>query len=66
LKISRQKIEIILAEKNLKVVEVAKIMGMTRQNFSAIKNRGTCTPTTAGRIAKGLGVTVEEIIESEV
>ena len=38
---------------------------MTRQNFSTIKNRGTCTPATASRIAKGLGVEVEELIESE-
>jgi len=65
MKISKEKIELILAKKNLKVVEAAKIMGMTRQNFSTIKNRGTCTPATASRIAKGLGVEVEELIESE-
>lgn len=65
MKISKEKIELILAKKNLKVVEAAKIMGMTRQNFSTIKNRGNCTPATASRIAKGLGVEVEELIESE-
>lgn len=66
MKISKEKIELILAKKNLKVVEAAKIMGMTRQNFSTIKNRGTCTPATAAKIANGLGVEVEELIESEV
>lgn len=65
MKISKEKIELILAKKNLKVVEAAKIMGMTRQNFSTIKNRGTCWPSTAAKIAKGLGVEVEEILESE-
>ena len=65
MKISKSKIELILAKKNLKVVEAAKIMGMTRQNFSTIKNRGTCTPATASKIAEGLGVNVEELIESE-
>lgn len=65
MKISKEKIELILAKKNLKVVEAAKIMGMTRQNFSTIKNRGTCTPATAAKIANGLGVEVEELIESE-
>ena len=33
--------------------------------FSTIKNRGTCWPSTAAKIAKGLGVEVEEILESE-
>lgn len=66
MKISKEKIELILAKKNLKIVDAAKIMGMTRQNFSTIKNRGTCTPATAAKIANGLGVEVEEFIESEV
>lgn len=65
MKISKQKIELILAKKNLKVIEAAQIMGMTRQNFSTIKNRGTCTPATAAKIAKGLGVDVEDFAESE-
>lgn len=65
MKISKQKIELILAKKNLKVVEAAEAMGMTRQNFSTVKNRGTCTPATAARIANGLGVQVEDITESE-
>ena len=38
MKISKEKIELILAKKNLKVVEAAKIMGMTRQNFWTIVN----------------------------
>lgn len=66
MKISKEKIELILAKKNLKIVDAAKIMGMTRQNFSTIKNRGTCTPATAAKIANGLGVEVVELIESEV
>lgn len=65
MKISKEKIEIILAKKNLKIVEAAKIMGMTRQTFSTIKNRGTCTPATAAKIANGLGVEIEDFIESE-
>lgn len=65
MKISKDKIEIILAKKNLKIVEAAKIMGMTRQTFSTIKNRGTCTPATAAKIANGLGVEIEDFIESE-
>ena len=65
MEICKEKIELILAKKNLKVAEAAKIMGMTRQNFSTIKNRGTCTPATAARIANGLGVEIEEIVGGE-
>lgn len=65
MKISKQKIELILAEKNMRIAEAAKNMGMSRQNFSTIKNRGTCTPATAARIANGLGVSVKEFVESE-
>lgn len=64
MKISKTKIELILAKKNLKIVEAAKIMGMTRQTFSTIKNRGTCTPATAAKIANGLGVKVEDLIDN--
>lgn len=66
MRISREKIEIILAKKNLKVADAAERMGVSRQNFSTIKNRGTCTPATAAKIATGLGVEVEELLESEV
>ena len=65
MKINKHKIELILAEKNMRIAEAAKIMGMSRQNFSTIKNRGTCTPATAARIANGLGVSVKDFAESE-
>jgi plasmid maintenance system antidote protein VapI len=63
MKINKDKIELIIAKKGLSYADVAKKIGMTRQNFSHIKCRGTCTPKTAVRIAKGLGVELEEFIE---
>ncbi len=54
-----------MAEKGLTTVEVSKRTGISRQNFSTMKLRGTCTPVSAGKIAKGLEVDLSEIIEKE-
>ena len=61
--ISREKIELIMAKKGLTASELATLSGISRQNFSTIKLRGTCTPETAGKIAKGLRVDPADIIE---
>lgn len=63
MKISKQKIERVMAEKGLTAVEVAEKSGVSRQSFSTIKLRGTCEPATAGKIARGLGVNVADITE---
>ena len=63
--ISKSKIEIFMAAKGINSTELAKVSGISRQNLSTIKNRGTCIPETAGKIARGLGVDVREIIEEE-
>ena len=65
MKISKEKIEYIMATNGLTAADTAEKSGISRQNFSTIKLRGTCTPTTAGKIARGLGVDVAEIIEKE-
>ena len=65
MRISRDKIECFMAIKGLTAAETADKAGISRQNFSTIKLRGTCTPATAGKIASGLGVSVADIIEKE-
>lgn len=65
MKISKEKIELIMAMKELTVSAVAEACGISRQNLSTIRQRGTCTPATAGKIARGLGVNPAEIIEKE-
>ncbi|MGN1134193.1 MAG: helix-turn-helix domain-containing protein [Oscillospiraceae bacterium] len=65
MKISKQKIEILMAKQNLKVIDIAKRSGISRQSFSTIKNRGTCTSTTAAKICKGLGCEIDEITPTE-
>ena len=63
MRISKEKIECIMAAKGLTAAEVAKRSGVSRQNFSTIKLRGTCEPATAGKIARGLGVNVSDVLE---
>lgn len=60
------KIETFLAERGITKAELAKRCGISRQNISTIVRRGTCEPKTAGKLAKGLGVDVLDIIAKEV
>lgn len=66
MKISRQKIELLQAEKGLTATTLAERSGVSRQNISTLKGRGTCQPWTAQKIALALGVDVVDLIESEV
>lgn len=65
MKISKSKIELLLAENGITITRLAELAGISRQNISTIKQRGTCAPCTAAKLAKGLGVPVAEIIETE-
>jgi len=65
MKISRSKIEILLAEKSLTKTALSEICGISRQNLSTIILRGTCAPKTAVKLANGLEVSVTEIIKEE-
>ena len=43
--------------------QLANKAGLSRQNLSTIKNRGTCSALTAVKIATALGVDVTEIVD---
>lgn len=60
MKISKQQIELLMAMQNLSAGQLAERSGINRQNISTIKTRGTCTTTTAAKLAKGLGCSVEK------
>ena len=59
------KIESMLATRGMTKASLAQKCGISRQNISTIIRRGTCEPKTAGKIAAGLGVQVEEILKEE-
>lgn len=63
MKINRNKIETILAERDMTKVMLSATSGITRQSISTILQRGTCEPRTAGKLASGLGVKVSELLE---
>lgn len=65
MKIDTKKVVLILAEQGLTKTALAERSGMSRQNISTILGRGTCEPATAGKLAKGLGVSVAEITKEE-
>lgn len=64
MKISTQRIEIILAERGMTKTALAADCGMSQQNVSALIRRGTCEPRTAGKLAAGLGVPLVDILEN--
>ena len=63
MKISAQKLELLLAQKQMTTGELAKRSGLCRQNISTIRRRGTCMPVTLAKLAKGLGVNPDDVID---
>lgn len=65
LTIDDRKYSIALANSGLTVGQAAEKAGISRQRFAMIINSKRVTPKAVGKIAKALGVDVEEIIETE-
>lgn len=63
MKINQSKIEFQLAEQGLTQAELATRCGLSRQSLNTIIRRGTCEPRTAGKLAAGLGVSLDKIIK---
>ena len=65
MKISKQKINTILARQNLTQTELARVMNMSRSNLSAVINGKSVRPKSVSKLATALGVDVLDIIETE-
>lgn len=65
MKISTQKIEILMVERGLTLSSLAEKCGVSRQNLATIRKRQTCQIGTAARICAGLGCSVREIVPDE-
>lgn len=65
MRISEIKFDIALANSGLTIGQAAERAGISRQRYSSILNQKRVTPQAAGKIAKGVGVTVEQILETE-
>ena len=56
-------IKVGMARKGLKYKDLAEQTGINKTTMSTIMKRGTCSPMNAGRIARVLGVEVDELIQ---
>lgn len=65
MRISDAKFDIALANSGLTIAQAAERAGVSRQRYAMILNQKRITPQAAGKIAKGVGVKVEQIIETE-
>lgn len=61
--INNTKFEIALAESGLSMGELAERAGLSRQRIHTILNSKKATSQAVGKVARGLGVKVTEIIE---
>lgn len=63
MKLNEQKILSYMAEKNWNNTMLSKESEVSRQTISYILSGKTCSPITAGKIAKALEIPVKEIME---
>ena len=63
LKLSKQKILVLIAEKGWTMAETARKIGMQPNNLTVLLSRGYCQTVTAGKLAAVLEVPVSEILE---
>ncbi len=64
MKISKAKLELVMAEKAVTVSDLANKTGISKVGVSRIKNGlQNARPATIGKIAKALNVPVENLIE---
>lgn len=61
MKINTRLIKLALAEQRMTQLVLAERSGISRQSISTILTRGTCSAVSAGRLAEGLGIKVEDI-----
>lgn len=63
MQLSRVKINLVLARKQMTVTQLAEKCGISRNRVNVILNSRTVSPMTAGKLAAALEVDVTEIIE---
>ena len=61
MRISTQKLEMLMIEKGLTLCKLAELTGISRQSLATIRKRQTCQVGTAAKLCAGLGCTPKEI-----
>lgn len=65
MKLSKMKLNLSMARAKMNLYDIAVKADMSTNTLSAVFQRCSCKPATAGKIAEALGVDVTEIIETE-
>lgn len=65
MKISSEKVEMILADRCMLYTDLAKKSNLSPFTITRMRTGAEVNPSTVGKIAKALGVTVQELIETE-
>lgn len=65
MRVNRIKLITLMAEKDLKINELANTSGLARATISAVRGGKSCTYDTAVKIAKALKVPVTDLIAEE-
>lgn len=61
--LNRNKLNILMAKKELSVAKLAQLYGVSRSRMNVIINSRNLSPATVGRLAKALNVNVEDLLE---
>lgn len=65
MRLSREKINLVLARNQMTVTQLAEKCDISRSRVNVILNSRTVSPVTVGKLAVALEVDVAEIIETE-
>lgn len=65
MELSRKKINLAMARKQMTVTQLAEAYGVSRNRINIILNQREVTPLCAGKMAAALGCDVLEILEDE-
>ena len=65
IKLDGRKLNIELARHEMSVTQLAEAAGINRTSIAAIRKTGVCKTTTAGKLARALGIDVTEIMADE-
>lgn len=66
LRIDRVKIIAEMARQNLSVLSLASHCELSRATVTGVRSGKSCSKETAAKLARGLGVPLESILEKEV
>lgn len=63
MRINRKKLIVAMLDRNLNVLQLAQSSGVSRATISSVKCGKSCSKDTGEKIARALGVPVENIVE---